>query len=181
MKIEELSILEMARHNATHRVVVKAEDLNGTGTGFGALSAASAAATSGTLEPLGDDAAGVSTQFVRWYLATPFDGGDTSELTLAVGYDLASGTDKAAGFQAATSIHADATYIKFAPAEIAAFGTTWGATESAKADALLARIEKVFGVVNTVQLVFTSTGANLSTLTAGEIHLYFNRIDYTKS
>ena len=101
---------------------------------------------------------GVARDIVRgaWFdLVTPFDGGATSELTVQFGYDLAAGTDDADAFIAATSVHLDATEI------LASNGTAQEAFD--------------------LEVLFTATGANLSTLTAGQINLYFDWIKTTKS
>ena len=106
---------------------------------------------------------GVARDIVRgaWFdLVTPFDGGATSELTVQFGYDLAAGTDDADAFIAATSVHLDATEI------LASNGT---GTKLAAQEAF------------DLEVLFTATGANLSTLTAGQINLYFDWIKTTKS
>lgn len=193
MKVQELGIEEMARWGATHRVVVTYEDINGTGTGYGALSASAAAATTGTLNPWASAPAGTQAQFVSGYLKTPFDGTSTTNLTLTIGYDLASGTDKAAGFLAATELHNDATEIVFFPVEIADVSSasvdeTYGTQESAALTNAIAAINsaikslrKVFGVASDVDLLFTSTAANLTDLISGEVHLLFRVCDLTKT
>lgn len=191
MKVQELGIEEMARWGATHRVVVLAEDINGTGTGYGALSAAAAASTTGTLNPWASAAAGTQVQFVAGYLKTQFDGTTTTNLTLTIGYDLASGTDKSAGFLAATELHNDATEIRYFPEEIADVSSasvdeTYGTQESAAltsaiaaVNTLIKRITKVFAAASDVDLLFTSTAADLDDVTTGEVHLYFRVLDLT--
>lgn len=95
-----------------------------------------------------------------WFdLVTPFDGGATSELTLKFGYDLAAGTDDDDAFIAATSVHLDATEI------LASVGTG---------------LRYAFLEAGDLEVVFTATGANLSTLTAGQVNLYFDWIPVTK-
>lgn len=177
MKVQELGIEEMARFGATHRIVVLAEDLNGTGTGYGALSAADAAATTGTLTPFAALAAGVMSQFVAGYLKTAFDGTSTTSLTLTGGYNLASGTDKSDGYQAAIELHNDATEIRYFPQEIADPSDT--TTTQAAVISLIKTNRKVFTVANTVDLLFTATTANLDDLLTGELHLYFRLNDFT--
>ncbi len=192
MKIQELGVEEMARHGATHRVIITFEDINGTGTGHGALSAAAAASTTGTLIPFNDLPAGNVAQFIAGYLKTAFDGTSTTQLTLTAGYNLASGTDKAAGFLAATQLHNDATEVVFFPIEIAdvdigASDATYGAEELAVLQAAVTAINtlikstrKVFGVASDVELLFTATTANLTDLLSGEVHLLFRVVDLTK-
>lgn len=87
-------------------------------------------------------------------LVTPFDGGATSELTVKFGYNGVAVDDDDA-FIAATSVHADSTEILASVGT----GTRFAAQEAGK-----------------LQLILTSTGANISALTAGEIILYFNQI-----
>lgn len=193
MKVQELGIEEMARHGATHRVIVTAADLNGTGTGYGALSAAAAASTTGTLTPFAQQPAGVALQFVQAFLKAAFVPNAITALTCAIGYDLASGTDKAAGFLAATSVLFGATPVLYFPQEIAdvdssAVDATYGTQESTAITTAIAAINtlikgtrKVFGVANTLQVAFASTTANLTDLVgAGELHLYFRLIDFSK-
>lgn len=183
----------MARHGATHRVVVTAADLNGTGTGYGALSAASAAATSGTLTPFAQVAAGVQLQFVHGFLKAAFVPVSITALTLAIGYDLASGTDKAAGFLAAISVLSTATPVAYFPQEIADVDSssvdgTYGTQEStaittviAAVNTLIKSTRKAFSAANTLQLAFAATSANLTDLVgAGEVHLYFRLVDLNK-
>lgn len=179
MRVEELDTQEMARIGATHRVVVKAEDLNGTGTGYGALSASAAASTTGTLAPFTTAlAAGWRSQYCGAAVRTPFDGGSTSALTLTQGYDIVSGTDKSAGYSAAIQIHIDSTEIFYQPAEIA--DATDATTAISQLNLLLKQSLKVFEVAENIQLLFTASGANLSELTVGEIHVYYRLLDYTK-
>lgn len=193
MKVQTLGIEEMARYGATHRVIVGVDDINGTGTGFGALSAASAAATSATLKPFTTLAAGQMAAFLFGYLKTNFDGTSSTALTLQVGYDLATGTDKAAGYLAAVSIHNDNTPISYFPQELAdvdssSVDQTYGTQESAALTSAIAALNslikstrKVFGVANDLGLLFTSTTANLTDLLTGEVHLYFRVNDLNKA
>ncbi|MEO6569463.1 MAG: hypothetical protein ABIO94_11925 [Opitutaceae bacterium] len=178
MKVQELGIEEMARLGATHRVVIKAEDLNGVGTGFGALSASAAANTTGTLIPFDDLPAGTQIAFVAGYLKTAFDGTTTTNLTLTLGYDLASGTDKSAGFLLALELHNDATEILYFPLEYAAATGTYAAVDT---NALQTRISKVFSVACDITALFTATAANLTDLLTGEVHLYFRVVDLNKA
>lgn len=193
MKVQELGIEEMARIGATHRVVITYEDINGTGTGYGALSASAAASTTGTLTPFGALASSYQTQFVAGYLKTAFDGTSTTNLTLTLGYDLASGTDKSAGYLAALELHNDATEIVYFPVEIAdgdasAVDQTYGTQESAalttaigNINTLIKGIRKAFAAAQTLQALFTATAANLTDLTSGEVHLYFRCVDLSKT
>jgi hypothetical protein len=181
MTIQELGIEEMARIGATHRVVIRADDINGLGTGYGALSPASAAATTATLNPFGALAAGNVVQFVQGYLKTAFDGTTTTALTLGISYDLASGTDKVSGYQTPVSIHNDSTPIPYFPQEIPDATATFGTAEAAGLNSLIKAWRKVFTVANTVQINLAATGANLTDLITGEVHLYFRVIDLSKA
>jgi hypothetical protein len=189
MKIQELGVEEMARFGATHRVIVKAEDLTGAGTGFGALTAAAAASTTGTLVPFVDLPAGKQIQFTMGYLKTRFTATTATNLTMAIGYDLANGTDKAAGLLSAVELLA-AGYISYFPQEIAdvsgSIDQTYGTDEStvlstaiANVNTLVKNFRKVFSVVAQIQLAFTATAANLTDLLTGEVHLYFRVVDLT--
>lgn len=120
-------------------------------------------------------------------LVTPFDGGATSELTLKFGYNGATVDDDDA-FIAARSIHADATEILADAGSVTAIGTetvdgTYDADTATVINALRVtanelRARRFFAAqeAGTLQLILTSTGANLSALTAGEVVLYFNLI-----
>ena len=116
---------------------------------------------------------------------TLFDGGATSELVAKIGWDLGSGTDDDDGFLADTSLHADATYVKFGPVAIADVSTetvdeTYGTQESTvlaslrtKLNPVLKRDVKVFNDTCTINVIWTSTGANLTALTAGQVKFFF--------
>jgi len=113
--------------------------------------------TAATTKTLTFDAGGVLGDVVDRVLidlVTEFDGGATSELTVQVGYDLAAGTDDPNGLAVAQSLHADATPINTGVSTLAvAFLESYSLTA-----------------------LFTATGANLSTLTAGRARIYFNKI-----
>lgn len=191
MKIQELGVEEMARTGATHRVIIQAADINGVGTGFGALSAAAAAATTGTVKPFGTLTLGKAVIFCFGYLKTAFTAGSISALTMTIGYDLASGTDKSAGYLAAVSVLGSATPITFVPQEIAdvdgsSVDQTYGTQESAALSSCIAAVntlikntDKVFLVSNDLGVLFTSTTANLNDALTGEVHLYFRLLDLT--
>jgi hypothetical protein len=179
MRVEECDTQEMARFGATHRVVVKADDLNGTGTGYGALSASAAASTTGTLAPFTTAlAASYQAQYAGYVLRTAFDGTSTTSLTATLGYDLASGTDKSAGYQAAVELHNDATEVLYGPAEIP--DATDATTAISSLNLLIKQSRKAFAAAQNVQLLFTSTTANLTDVTSGEVHFYFRLIDLSK-
>ena len=103
-----------------------------------------------------DVKAGDQVRFVAYKLHTSFDGGATSALTLNVGdgSDLDRFIDN-------PSIHADASAIVFGPQVLPG-------TDS---------IGKVYAVDDTIDILFTATGANVSVLTAGDIEIFFNIIN----
>jgi hypothetical protein len=111
-------------------------------------------------------------------------------LTLTSGYDLASGTDKASGYQTALSVCSGATPISYFPQESRTLMTRrrtprMGPPELAVVNAttiavnkLIRTTRKQFTVANTVQVLFTSTTANLTDFVgAGEVHLYYRLWD----
>lgn len=179
MQVEELGVQEMARFGATHRVIVKVADINGTGTGYGALTAAQAASTTGTLSPFTTAlSAGWQSQYVGAFLKTPFDGGATSALTLTQGYDLASGTDKSTGYTPAIQLHVDASEDFYQPDEIA--DATDATTAISQLNLLIKQSRKTFEAAANIQFLFTATGANLTALDTGEVHVYYRLFDLTK-
>ncbi len=171
MKIAELSAAQMARTGCTHRFEVTYADLT-------------AAATTQTLTLASILAAGTFVSNVCYKVVTLFSGGSTSDLTVQVGYDVATGTDDANGLLPAHSIHADATYILAGPSPIGDADTstvdgTYGSDESTviaslrtKLDAATRSAPKAFQEAGSLTALFTATTANLSTLTAGEVHIY---------
>lgn len=124
-------------------------------------------------------------------LVTPFDGGATSGLTLKFGYNGATVDDDDA-FIAARSIHVDATEIFADAGGLTAVATdtvdsTYGSAEATVLESLRTTVNEVrarrfFAAqeAGTFQLILTSTGANLSALTTGEVVLYFNVIRPTE-
>jgi hypothetical protein len=181
MKVQELCTEEMARLNATHRVIITVADINGLGTGYGALSPAAAAATTGTLKPFSTLPIGTLVQFVMGYLAAAFVPASSTALTLQIGYDLSSGTDKVAGYSVASSLCSTASPVKYLPIEIADAGGTYTSAEQTCINALIKNTLKVFSVANDLGLLLTSTTANLTDYVGvGELHLYFRVLDLTK-
>ena len=154
---------------ATHVVKVTYEDLNDT------------AGTAKTLNLISSIPANTLFRFVSQVLITDFAGTSITELTAAVGYDLASGTDDADGYQAATSICGAATEIDATPVEItdvdsSTTDTTYGQQELDVLDSLRTKVNSLLKLAPVVhneswdlEAVFTSTGANLTALTAGEV------------
>jgi hypothetical protein len=171
MKIFELGIEAMARFGVTHRFEITYADLT-------------AAATTQTITLLNNLAIGSKVENVSFRVPTLFDGGSTSDLGLEIGYDLTSGTDDPNGLMESHTIHADGTYVKAGPVPVADVDTgtvddTYGSAENGvltsartKLNTLLRRGPRVFSDTGSLTALFTATGANLSTLTAGEVHIY---------
>jgi len=97
--------------------------------------------------------AGQQVRGVAFKVHTAFDGGSTSALALDVG----DGVDPD-GYIDGEEIHADATEVLFGPA----------------LDGLLTG--KTYAADDTIDILFTATGANVSVLDAGEVEILFNVI-----
>lgn len=153
MKAYILGEQEKADCGFTHKFVIPYTDMTST------------AGTTLTID-LMSVTAGTVVKNVAHKVVTNFDGGATSALTLDLGYDLAAGTDDPNGFIEAVSVHADGTPVAYGLANGAAFATKltgYAFLEAATIDAL-----------------FTATGANLTALTQGEVHVYVELADLTK-
>jgi hypothetical protein len=150
MKIFRLSDAQTAELGFTHRFEITYADV-----------AAISGTTSGTIA-LAAYLAGQGVMNAATKLVTAFDGGATSELTLKVGWNGAT-TDDDDGIIEARSLHADATYITYGDGTGAAFATK--RTGYFPLDA------------GNWEALFTSTGANLSAITSGEVHLYLRLAD----
>lgn len=143
-----------------------------------------------TLELKASIAARSFIERIDYNLITSFDGGATSELTLKLGYDLASGTDDDDAFLAAASLHADSTPVPTRVSPAAAIDTstvdqTYATEESTvlaslrtEVNKLLQTVRRFFNVAWDFEAVFTATGANMSTLTQGEVHIYARIVEY---
>lgn len=115
------------------------------------------AGTTKTLDLLTLEAGDIVEKAAFW-LPTTFDGGSTSALALDVGYDMATVTDDPDAFLDNYEIHEDASEVKAGDGNGAVFATLrtgFAAVEAGKVTAL-----------------FTATGANLSTLTQGEVWVF---------
>ena len=150
MYISELSIQEQAKTGFTHKAVISYTDLTGT------------AATSLALT-VGKAALGTLVTAAGYRLVTAFDGGATSNLVIDFGYDYASLTDDPDAFIDNLELHLDGTEILGSDGNGAVFATLrtgWYALEAADLEVLL-----------------TATGANLTALTTGEVHVYWAQSD----
>jgi len=123
-----------------------------------------AAATTETVEAISLPINSVVTQ-VAFVLDTEFDGGATSELTIQVG----DGTDPN-GYITAKSVHADATSVATGIVDGAYLndGTTNNTVNG-----------KQYAAADTLDVLFTATGANVSVLTAGQVRVIVSYIDLT--
>jgi hypothetical protein len=180
MKIESLSSQQASLFiGATHRVNFTFADLNGT----------AATTLTSTIASL---AAETAVRFVGFHLVAPFDGTSTTGLTLALGINRASGTDDADGFLAATEVHNDATEVIVGPVPLldvdaSTVDNTYGQQENdvitslrTKLNTLMKLAPQAFSDAADITAAWTSTTANLTDLTSGEIDLYFAIVDLTK-
>lgn len=180
MEILRLSTQEsVAALGATHIARITYADLTDT------------AATSKTLTLVESIPANRLFRYIGHVLITDFDAPSTtmSDMTLAVGYDLSSGTDDADGFQAATSVHTDGTEIDATPQVItdvdaSTVDNTYGQQENdvitslrTKVNSAIKLLPRCFNEAWDLEAVFAATGANLSTLTAGEVLVLFALVD----
>ena len=173
MTFQRLDSQEAALRGATHEAIYTYDDLDGT---------AGTTLTTTIAESL---PAGTRIEFIGWQLDTDFDGGATSGLTAAIGWDLASGTDDADGLLAAVELHADSTEIQYGPEAIADLTTTtvdetYATPESTvltevrtKLNTVIKRGPKVFNDTADLEVAWTSTGGNLSLLTSGKVRFWF--------
>lgn len=152
MQIHKLSAEETRESGFTHKAIITYADLT-------------AAATSQALTVLSGMVPGWLLTDAAYYMPTVFSGGAASGLTVSLGWDGAT-NDNATGLIAATSILSGHTPIVASDGTGAAF---------AAARSGYAPIDASCSVVAT----FTSTGANVSTFTAGEIHFFFSAVDLT--
>lgn len=164
-----LSTIDARVTGVSHLIKVPYTDLTDT------------AGTAKTLDLIASIPANTLFQYRGHVLVTDFAGTSITELTVAVGYNLSSGTDDADAYQAATSICGAATEIDATPEEITDVATdtvdgTYGTEESTviaslrtKLNALLKLQPVCHNVAWDLEAVFTSTGANLDALTAGEV------------
>lgn len=180
MKIEAVSAQQAALFvGATHRFNVTYADL------------ASTAGTSLT-QTLASLTAKAGVRFCGFHLVTAFDGTSTTNLTLALGIDRASGTDDADAFLAATELHNDATEVVIGPIPVAdvdasAIDTTYGQAEldvitsnRSITNSILKLEPRAYSDAADIEAVWTSTGANLTDLTSGEIDIFFAIADLSK-
>jgi hypothetical protein len=149
----KLSNEEAAISGFTHKAVISYTDL----TALGAVASGAVAILPYT--------AGTLIRAAAFKLATAFDGGATSALTIDVGHNGAT-TDDDDSLINGIEVHADATEILYQDGNGAAFATL--RTGYAALDA------------GNIEATFAATGGNLNVLTTGEIHIYLGVVDLTK-
>ena len=152
MKAYILGEQEAAATGFSHKFVVPYTDL----TGF--------AATSGAVA-LYAYTAGTYFAAAAYKLVTAFDGGATSALALDVGHNGAT-TDDPDSLIDNYETHVDATEVLYGDGNGAVFATL--RTGYCALDA------------GNIEATFTATGANLTALTQGEVHIYLAVTDLTK-
>tara|TARA_R100001163_G_C5022510_1_gene164938 strand:- start:508 stop:969 length:462 start_codon:yes stop_codon:yes gene_type:complete len=101
---------------------------------------------------------GAKVRDVAFKLHTAFDGGSTSGLVM----DIGDGSDVDA-FINNVELHADATEVFYGPTAAADFGALFPGY--------------VYRAAGNIVLTFTASGANIDTLDAGDIEVFFNIID----
>lgn len=121
-----------------------------------------AAATTQTIEAISLPAYAI-VKNVTYYLDTEFDGGATSELTIQIG----DGTDPN-GYITAQSVHADATAVVSSVVDGAYLN------DSTTANVVNG---KQYASADTLDVLFTATGANVSVLTAGQLRVIVEYLD----
>lgn len=154
MKAYILSEQEAAATGFSHKFYVPYTDF----TGF--------AATSGAVV-LGPYTAGTLIDKAAFRVSEQWNapGATMTNLTLDVGHNGAT-TDDDDSLINGIEIHEDATEVLYGDGNGAAFATL--RTGYAAADA------------GNLEMTLTATGANLSTLTSGAIHIYVHMVDLTK-
>ena len=152
--ITKLSDQETRESGYTHKAVIAFTDLTGT---------AATTKTESLLTGLGVGNIITGAAFRR---ASGFVGASVTNLTMAVGYDLAAGTDDPDGIIEAVELATAGTEILAGDATGVIFATK--RTGFAPQEGC------------TVTALFTATGANLSVLTAGEVHVFISVVDLSK-
>ena len=122
-----------------------------------------AAATTQTLQLIGSAQNGMAVgDIVRsaaFYLPTPFTAtAGITNLTMQIGYDLAAGTDDPDAFIKAVELFGAATEILAGDGNGDVFATL--------------RTGYAFQELGDIEALFTATGGNLSTVTAGEVRVF---------
>lgn len=177
MQVIELSLEERVKTGCSHLAVVDFTDLNTT------------AGTGKTLTFFNYVARDLLGR-LKMDLVTPFVGASITNLTVKVGYNGAT-VDADDAFLALTELAGVATEILAANSTPAAVDTTtvdqtYSTEESTVINSLRTVVNKLRGALGlaaqetgTVEAVFTSTGANLTALTAGRVKFFFDVLRIT--
>lgn len=174
MKITELTLEERIKTGCSHQVVIDYTDLNDT------------AGAAKTLDLVAYAARDCAT-LVAFDLIEPFDGGATSALAMKVGFDGATVDDDDAFIQS-EELHLDATEVLASVGVPPAVATetvdsTWDADAATVVNSLRNVVNSfrarriAFQEAGMIEAVFTATGANLDTLTAGKVALFLNIVN----
>ncbi len=164
MKTRIFDTVEERTRRFSHAFVIEVADI-------------AAAATGKTLTLITDLPAKSYVRDSAFVLNTPFDGGAATNLSLKVGYNGATFDDPVA-FINTVEIHHDATYVPAgrgtaAGVDQSTIDSTYGSQEAAVLTSLRNIVNPLNGGVlkekANIEAVFTATGANLSTLTSGEV------------
>lgn len=149
-----LSLEEQAKTGFTHKSIITYAD----------VAAISGATTAGAIA-IHPYTAGTAFQAAAYKLVSGFVGASVTNLTIEVGWNGAS-TDDPNGLIEASEIATAGTEVNYLLGNGVAFATK--VTGYAALDA------------GNIEATFTATGANLSVLTAGEVHVYLKAVDLTK-
>lgn len=150
MKVRTLTAEEKRQSGYSHVIEIINTDLT-------------AAATTQTIDLVTDISAGSIVTAAAMRLVTPFSGGAGTNLVLDAGWDLVAGTDDPDGLLDAYEINVAGTEILAADGNGAAFATL--------------RTGFAFQESGKITALFTATGANLSTLTAGKVAIFLSIFD----
>lgn len=148
-----LSLEEQAETGFTHKAIIKAADV-----------AALGASTTGAIA-IYPYVNGIVFRDAATKLVSGFVGESVTNLTIEVGWNGAS-TDDPNGLIEATELATAGTEVLYQLGNGVAFATK--VTGYAPLDA------------GNIEAAFTSTGANLSVITAGEVHVYLTAYDMSK-
>jgi hypothetical protein len=151
-KTLKLSAEESRETGFTHKAVITHNDLT-------------AAATTETVSLVTGLGVGHLIKEAAFRLVSGFVGASVTNLTMEVGYDLAAGSDDPNGIIEAVELGTAGTEILAGDATGAIFATK--RTGFAPQEGC------------TITALFTATGANVSVLTAGEVHVYLSVVDLT--
>lgn len=154
MDILQIPLPDQSRFGFTHKFTIDTDDLVALG-----------ASTTGTIT-LMSFVAGQGVTKAAFRLETALDGTSITNVALDVGYDVSSGTDDPDGILDNYEIAGAATEILYGDGNGAVFATL--------------RTGFYPQVTGSYTALFTATGANLSAMTAGKVHIYLRIEDLNK-